>query len=92
MSKWITTDNKTSVDVTPYQDDRDHGLGDECWCNPTVEATAGVPLVTHNKHKHTLGEWNDAEPVKIRGEWKIISIRFCSSCTKSQARIGTIQS
>jgi len=45
---WQTIDHGTSVDVVPLHDDREHAYGDECWCNPVVEQTDGVPLISHN--------------------------------------------
>lgn len=55
---WKTIDHGTSVDVVPVHDDKEHGYGDECWCNPTVEQTRGVPLITHNalRENKTIGD------------------------------------
>lgn len=90
MSKWKTINHKTSVDVVPINDDREHGYGDECWCEPVIEQTAGTPIVTHNETAHDWGEWLDAEPILIGGKTKILSIRHCHSCDKKQSRIGHV--
>jgi hypothetical protein len=93
MSKtqWLTIDHKTFVEVTPYKDAREHNLGDECWCQPTVEKTRGVPLITHHRHQHSFGPWKDAEPVVIGGEKKLVSLRFCRECPMMQPRIGSLK-
>lgn len=47
--KWLAIDHITFVEVVPETDDKQHGLGDECWCNPKVEQTVGMvkPLISH---------------------------------------------
>lgn len=90
MSKWKTINHGTSVDVVPIGD-KDYGYGDECWCSPTIEKTEGVPLITHNEHIHNWGEWmDDDQAITIDGKQRMLSIRSCESCSKVQARIGTV--
>lgn len=90
MSNWETINHQTSVDVVPMDDAKEHGYGDECWCKPDVETTEGVALITHNEENHEWGEWQDAEPMEIGGKIKILSMRHCRSCGKSQTRIGHV--
>lgn len=47
---WITKDYKYLVEVVPVDDTKEHFLGDECWCIPTVQIILfeGPRLVVHN--------------------------------------------
>lgn len=46
MSKWKLIDHGTSIDVVPV--DEEHAFGDECTCQPLVEQTDGIPMISHN--------------------------------------------
>lgn len=51
---WEMVPRLTFNEVLPLDDLKEHGLGDECWCNPVVEHVDGVPpgevdvLISHN--------------------------------------------
>lgn len=46
---WQFIKYETFVDIFPLEDIKDHGLGDECWCEPQVRREAGfLPMITHN--------------------------------------------
>jgi hypothetical protein len=50
---WQAVEYLTFVEVVPVDDDREHLLGDECWCNPTVEIAPNEfakSLITHHSH------------------------------------------
>lgn len=49
---WIVSDRDTFVEVWPQDDDKEHLLGDECWCIPRTEELkpeySARPIVIHN--------------------------------------------
>lgn len=45
---WSSFDRGQFVEVLPNNDIKEHYLGDECWCNTTIEYIRGKALITHN--------------------------------------------
>lgn len=50
-NNWAYWDRGIFSEVLPQDDDKEHALGDECWCNPRTEYMPdGQPdtLIVHN--------------------------------------------
>lgn len=67
--EWVRYD--TLVDVHPVNDTKEHGIGDECWCNPSVVREPGyLPLVSHNSaDKREFSEPDNWAKQYLVGGW-----------------------
>lgn len=82
--RWKTEDFTDYVEVVPFTDEKKHLKGDECWCNPLLEQTEGVPVISHNVYdncKSYNGDFGELPEIVLKApkwsEKKTICVDNC---------------